>query len=383
MFDAKKEKDNIVNWIKEYCKSNGVTGIVIGVSGGKDSGVVAALCCEALGPENVVGLTLPCHSKQKDADGAKLVAEKYGFELKNIDLTKSFDQFKYDADPDGLYKEENKKNSDINLKPRLRMAACYYMTALLSAERGGLWITTANSNACEKYVGYYTRGGDEIGDIYPLVNLTVKEVIEIGEVLEVPEKVLYRAPDDGLSGQTDEEKLGISYLDVHRILRGETGVEKQNYEKIERLHERNLFKLNKPNVKPVTVRTFGDKKPPKLLYRLESKTPDRGLWYNADSVMTFNIGELPDCKTKDLPMDYDWRYHKDNKQWWSACSRKEDLTHWYSLKDALDLIDHGFVFTWYIATEYEEYEQETTFIKETALKRHEMTREEVIEILTA
>lgn len=122
-------------------------------------------------------------------------------------------------------------------------------------------------------------------------------------------------------------------------------------------------------------------KEPKKLWRLESKTPDRGLWYNSNSEMTFNIGELPNCKTKDLPMDYDWRYHKDGRQWWSSCSRKEDLTHWYSLQDALDLMDNGFVFTWYIATEYEEYEKETTFIKETALERHELGKEEVIALL--
>lgn len=113
-------------------------------------------------------------------------------------------------------------------------------------------------------------------------------------------------------------------------------------------------------------------KDPKWLYRLESKTPDKGLWYNTNNKFVWNIGELPNCQTKNLPMDYDVRYHKDNRNWFSSCSKKEDLTHWYSLQDALDLIANGFVFTRYLATEYEEYELETCFIKETCLDREEL-----------
>ena len=107
----------------------------------------------------------------------------------------------------------------------------------------------------------------------------------------------------------------------------------------------------------------------KWLYRLESTDPNNGLWYNDDSKYVFGIGKLPECKTKDLPMGYDKRYHKDGRDWHSSCSKKEDLMHWYSLKDAVDLIESGFVFTRYLATEYVEYEMETTFIKETCLKR--------------
>lgn len=107
----------------------------------------------------------------------------------------------------------------------------------------------------------------------------------------------------------------------------------------------------------------------KWLYRLESTDPNNGLWYNDDSKYVFGIGKLPECKTKDLPMGYDKRYHKDGRDWYSSCSRKEDLMHWYSLKDAVDLIESGFVFTRYLATEYVEYEMETTFVKETCLKR--------------
>lgn len=108
---------------------------------------------------------------------------------------------------------------------------------------------------------------------------------------------------------------------------------------------------------------------PKWLYRLESSDPNNGLWYNSNNNYVFGIGKLQDCKTKNLPMGYDERYHKDGRSWFSSCSKKEDLMHWYSLRDALDLIAEGFVFTRYLATEYVEYELETTFIKETSLAR--------------
>lgn len=115
----------------------------------------------------------------------------------------------------------------------------------------------------------------------------------------------------------------------------------------------------------------------KWLYRLESKTPQKGLWYNSNNEYVWNIGELENCQTKDLPMDYDERYHKDGRCWFSSCSNKEDLMHWYSVQDALELIANGFVFTRYLATEYVEYENETTFIKETCLAREEISIEDL------
>lgn len=118
-----------------------------------------------------------------------------------------------------------------------------------------------------------------------------------------------------------------------------------------------------------------DGQPPKWVYRLEFKDDSCGLWYNGKGGWCFEegIGSLSDeCKTKTLPMDYDWRYKQDGRDWFSACSRREDLMHWYSLEDAKTLIDKGFVFTRYLATEYHEYDLETVFIKETALKREEI-----------
>ena len=116
---------------------------------------------------------------------------------------------------------------------------------------------------------------------------------------------------------------------------------------------------------------------PKWLYRLESTDPNKGLWYNEKNELVWNIGELENCQTKNLPMDYDERYHKDGRNWHSACTRREDLSHWYSLEDANTLIANGFVFTRYLATEYVEYELETTFIKETALAREVLDINEI------
>lgn len=111
---------------------------------------------------------------------------------------------------------------------------------------------------------------------------------------------------------------------------------------------------------------------PKWLYRLEAKEPDHGLWYDSQGNWVWNIGQLPTCKTKNLPMGYDWRYKQNGRDWFSSCSHKEDLTHWYSKEDALNLLAHGFVFTKYLATEYIEYENETVFIKDSCLMREEI-----------
>lgn len=116
---------------------------------------------------------------------------------------------------------------------------------------------------------------------------------------------------------------------------------------------------------------------PKWLYRLESTDPEKGLWYDSAGKMVWTIGQI-DCDTKWLPMDYDERYRQDGRMWHSSCTRKSDLSHWYSLDAALDLIEnHGFVFARYLATEYHEYEFETVFIKETCIAREEMDITEV------
>lgn len=244
-FDAKKEKENIVEFIREYFKKNHLGGVVIGISGGKDSGVVAGLFTEAIGRENVLGVTLPCHSKESDKEDAFLVKEYYGFPMVDIDLTDTYDTFKNEIAKLGTYTEEESKNSDINLKPRLRMASLYYLAALFSALKGKTYVVAGTGNKCESYVGYFTKGGDGVSDINVLGDLTVEEIIQIGEQVHVPEKVLYKTPSDGLSGQSDEEKLGVTYEDITKVIYDEP-VDDEVKQKIKRLHENNLHKFLTP-----------------------------------------------------------------------------------------------------------------------------------------
>ena len=132
-FNAENETKKIVEFIRNYYKENNLGGAILGISGGKDSGVVAALLVEALGKENVIGVTLPCHSKDEDKIDAKLISDFYGFELINFDITSTYDTFKKELNNLGTFTLEETKNSDINLKPRLRMATLYYLAALYSA----------------------------------------------------------------------------------------------------------------------------------------------------------------------------------------------------------------------------------------------------------
>ena len=245
MFDVKKEVDGITNFIKEYFKNNNLKGVVLGISGGKDSAVVAALFARAIGSENVLGVTLPCHSEKTDKSDAQLVADKYGFELINLDLTPVYDSFINEVNKLGNYSEEELKNSNINIKPRLRMSSVYYLAALYSAIKGGTYVVAGTSNKCELYVGYFTKGGDSTYDIGVLNNYTVSEVIQIGEYLEVPDPVIHKVPSDGLSGQSDEDKLGVKYNDIASVIDGEE-VKSEVKEKVLSLHRSASHKFNIP-----------------------------------------------------------------------------------------------------------------------------------------
>lgn len=243
-FNAKKEANNIIKFIKDYYQKNNLGGAILGISGGKDSAVVAALMTKALGRENVIGVTLPCHSKKEDKADAKLISDYYGFELINFNLTGVFDTFKREVYNLEEFNNEELENSDINLKPRLRMATVYYLAALYSTIRGKTYLVAGTSNKCELYVGYFTKGGDSVHDISPIADYTVDEVIEIGKYLNVPKEVLYKKPSDGLSGQSDEEKLGITYKEIATYMEDKTKLDKKVALKIEKLHQNNLHKFN-------------------------------------------------------------------------------------------------------------------------------------------
>ena len=255
-FDAKREAENVINFVKDYYKKNHLKGAVIGISGGKDSAVVAAIMVKAIGKENVVGVTLPCHSKEEDRKDAILVAKHYGIELVNIDLTNSYDAFKDEIKKlDMKIAEKDLVNSDINIKPRLRMSAEYYLAAMYSSLKGGTYLVIGTSNKSELYVGYFTKGGDQVHDIEVLSDFTVSEVIKIGEYLKVPKKVLYKAPSDGLSGKTDEDKLGVTYDDIEKYIYAQE-MKDSVREKIRKLHDANKHKFNMPAYKRKRVGVF-------------------------------------------------------------------------------------------------------------------------------
>ena len=239
-FNAKEEVNRIIEFIRDYYKKNKLKGIVIGISGGKDSAVVSGLFTLALGKENVIGLTLPCHSKDKDKEDAQVVANHFGFRLYNIDLTETFETFKNSL-TDFEYTDSEINNSDINLKPRLRMSALYYVAAMLSAKLKAGYLVAGCGNKSEKFVGYTTKWGDNASDIEVIGDLTVREVIAVGEEIGVPKEILYKTPNDGLSNMSDEDKLGFTYDEVEKVMNNQEVSEKVKT-KILRQHDNNLHK---------------------------------------------------------------------------------------------------------------------------------------------
>lgn len=245
-FSASIEANRIVKFIRDYYRNNKLKGAVIGISGGKDSGVVAALLVKALGKENVLGVTMPCHSDEKDRADAKLISDYYGFELINIDLTDTYDTFKKQIKN---YTNEETDNSDINLKPRLRMSTLYYLAALYTNLKNAPYLVIGTSNKCELFVGYFTKGGDNVNDISPIADLTVEEVIMVGEYLKVPKQVLYKTPNDGLSNLTDEDKLGVKYSDIAIYMENPSLLSDNIRVKIKKLHDNSLHKFSIPTYK--------------------------------------------------------------------------------------------------------------------------------------
>lgn len=251
MFNAEKVTNGIVEFIRDYFKKYNLKGVVLGISGGKDSAVVAGLFCKAIGNDKVIGITLPCHSKDQDRSDAKIVSDHFNFKLMHLDLTDVYDTFTNEFDKNfnelGIYSKDL-IDSNINLKPRLRMLSVYYVTqAFTQFEKQG-YLVAGTSNLSEIYVGYFTKGGDNVHDISVIGDLTVKEVLAVGDYIGVPRNVLYKAPSDGLSNQTDEDKMGIKYDDVEKVIYDEV-VDEEAYNLIQNLHNRNAHKFSVPTYK--------------------------------------------------------------------------------------------------------------------------------------
>lgn len=233
MFDVKKTKDECVEWIRDFFEKNGKgCNAIVGISGGKDSSVCAALCCEALGRDRVIGVLMP-NGSQADIDCAELLVEHLGIKSFTVNIKDSVDGLKK-ALGESL---EISEQATINLPPRIRMATLY---AVGQSFNGRVCNTC---NLSEDWVGYATRYGDGAGDFSPISRLTVAEVKAIGRELGLPERLVEKPPIDGLCGKTDEDNLGFTYATLDRYIRdGEIDDEKTK-ERIDLMHARNLFKL--------------------------------------------------------------------------------------------------------------------------------------------
>ena len=233
MFDAKRVKDECVAWIREFFEENGKgCNAVLGISGGKDSSVVAALCVEALGRDRVIGVLMPC-GEQPDIDSSYKLVNHLGIKYYVVNIKDAVDGVK-----NSISKSiEMTDQARINLSPRIRMATVYAVSQCFNGR-------VANTcNLSEDYVGYSTRYGDAAGDFSPLAHLTVDEVKKIGKELGLPIELVEKVPSDGLCGKTDEDNLGFTYAELDRYIRTGEIEDKTKKERIDRLHKQNLFKL--------------------------------------------------------------------------------------------------------------------------------------------
>lgn len=224
-----------IQWIKDWFSENGKgCPAVLGISGGKDSSVAAALCVKALGKENVIGVLMP-RGQQFDIDFSHDICEFLGIKNYTVNIGECTDALTREIEKSIDFTEAAK----INLPPRIRMSAVYAVSQCF----GGRVVNTCN--ASEDYVGYSTRYGDSVGDFSPMSCFTVTEVKAIGRYLGLPEKFIEKPPIDGLSGKTDEDKLGFTYSELDAYIReGKEPSSVEIKEKIDRLHKMNLFKLS-------------------------------------------------------------------------------------------------------------------------------------------
>ncbi len=232
-FDVVDATNKCVEWIKSWFEQNGKgCKAVVGISGGKDSSVVAALCKEALGADRVFGVLMP-RGEQSDIDFSYELCKHLGIEYTVVNIG---------AAADGLISAvkdvELSRQSLVNLPPRIRMSALY----LVSQSVNGRVANTCNLS--EDWVGYSTRYGDSVGDFSPISCFTVAEVKQIGRYLGLPKSLTDKVPSDGLSGKTDEDNLGFTYETLDRYIREGVEPDEATKNRIDHLHKINLFKLS-------------------------------------------------------------------------------------------------------------------------------------------
>lgn len=251
-FDAVTVKAEIVAWIRRWFEENGPgCTAVLGISGGKDSSVAAALCVEALGRERVLGVLMP-NGEQQDIDVSRALVAHLGIRSVEINIHDAFEGLMNQLRPAlGALSSQTLQN----LPPRLRMATVY----AVSQSANGRVVNTCNLS--EDYVGYSTRYGDSVGDFSPLSQLTVQEVKAVGRALGLPERFVEKPPIDGLCGKTDEDNLGFTYAVLDRYIRSGACPDADVRRRIDRLHRINRFKLQWMPVfplRPELASTYAD-----------------------------------------------------------------------------------------------------------------------------
>jgi len=214
--------NEIIQWMKSSVEEAGAEGVVLGLSGGIDSAVLAAIAKRAFG-DNVLGVIMPIESDPKDEEDARLVAQKINLEVTKVDLTKTYREL-ITASFDSKH-----KMAKANIKPRLRMTTLYYYGQSLN------YLVAGGTNLSEFYIGYFTKHGDSGTDLMPLASFVKEDIYEMGRILGLPEEIVNKAPAAGLyKGQTDEDEMGFTYDELDKtILYGNEG---PNYDKIQRMH---------------------------------------------------------------------------------------------------------------------------------------------------
>ena len=236
MFNAKKVKDGLIEWIRDYFRENGSpdTKAVIGISGGKDSSVVAALCKEALGRDRVLGVLMP-QGVQEDIDVAYEICEFLDVPYLEINIKDPVQTLYDELGNAGLRLNDV---ATFNTPARIRMTTLYAISGIV----GGRVANTCNLS--ENWVGYVTKFGDSAGDFSPLSGLTVKEVKEVGRELGLASKFIDKVPVDGLCGKTDEDNIGFSYDVLDRYIRENVCDDADIKDKIDRMRRLSLHKLD-------------------------------------------------------------------------------------------------------------------------------------------
>ena len=233
-FCAEKVKNDVIQWIRVWFENNGPDcNAVIGISGGKDSSITAALCAEALGKDRVIGVLMP-NGAQSDIDVARDLVRTLGIRSYEINIQAAFDALTAEIESKiGAMSRQ----AAVNLPPRMRMSTLYAVSQTFNGR-------VANTcNLSEDWVGYSTRYGDSVGDFSPLSNLTVAEVKEIARCAGLPERFIEKVPSDGLCGKTDEDNLGFTYAVLDRYIRTGEIDDEGTKALIDKKHAANLFKL--------------------------------------------------------------------------------------------------------------------------------------------